>query len=77
MVLGFILIKTAAHREEEVLSDLQKSPYIQEVHALFGEYDLIAKVEAKDFNGVSNIVLNHIRSHEGVHHTETLPGISF
>jgi DNA-binding Lrp family transcriptional regulator len=77
LVLGFILIKTGDNREEEVLEILQKNPEIMEAHALFGEYDLLAKVSAKDFRGVSSIVLKHIRSVDGVVHTETLPGISF
>jgi DNA-binding Lrp family transcriptional regulator len=77
LVLGFILIKTGDNQEEEVLEILQNNPEIMEAHALFGEYDLIAKVGAKDFRGVSGIVLKHIRSIDGVIHTETLPGISF
>ncbi len=77
MVIGFILIKTGDNRGEEVLKVLQNNPEIMEAHALFGEYDLIAKVGAKDFRGVSSIVLKHIRSIDGVMHTETLPGISF
>ena len=77
LVIGFILIQTEAHREEEVLEALQKKTQIEEAHALFGEFDLIAKVSARDFNGISSIVLHHIRSVDGVVHTETLPGISF
>ena len=77
MVAGFILIKTKTHREEEVLRILRKTPEIEEAHPLFGEYDLIAKVTARDFKGVSSIVLNKIRNLEAVVHTETLPGISF
>lgn len=77
MVVGFILISTKSEVEEEVIEVLNSSPNIEEAHFLFGEWDIIAKVVARDFNGVSKIVLEEIRSLEGVTHTETLAGISF
>ena len=77
MVVGFILISTKSEVEEEVIKRLNTSPNIEEAHFLFGEWDIIAKVVARDFNGVSKIVLDEIRSLDGVTHTETLAGISF
>ena len=50
---------------------------IVELHPLFGEYDLIAKVEAKDFNSLGQIVVDKIRSIPGVVETKTLTGIKF
>ena len=76
-MVGFILISTKAEVEEEVISVLNTSPNIQEAHFLFGEWDIIAKVVARDFNEVSKVVLDEIRSLDGVIHTETLAGISF
>jgi DNA-binding Lrp family transcriptional regulator len=76
-VVGFILISTKAEVEEEVISVLNTSPNIEEAHFLFGEWDIIAKVVARDFNEVSKVVLDEIRSLDGVIHTETLAGISF
>jgi DNA-binding Lrp family transcriptional regulator len=77
LVLGFILIQTDADQEKVVLDLLNGLDEIEEAHFLFGEYDLIAKIEARDFKEVSNIVLKKIRSIDGVIETETLPGISF
>ncbi len=76
-MVGFILISTKAEVEEEVISVLNTSPNIQEAHFLFGEWDIIAKVVARDFNEVSRVVLDEIRSLDGVIQTETLAGISF
>ena len=76
-MVGFILISTKAEVEEKVISVLNTSPNIQEAHFLFGEWDIIAKVVARDFNEVSRVVLDEIRSLDGVIHTETLAGISF
>ncbi|MBN1390273.1 MAG: Lrp/AsnC ligand binding domain-containing protein [Candidatus Thermoplasmatota archaeon] len=77
MVIGFILINTRSHEEGKVLEKLNSTPEVKEAHLLFGEYDIIAKVVARDFNGVSRIVIEKIRSIDGVIHTETLAGIMF
>jgi len=47
------------------------------LHALFGEYDLIAKIEAEDFESIGNIVVNKIRTIEGIIDTKTLTGTKF
>ena len=44
---------------------------------LFGEYDLIAKIEADDFEKLGNLVVNKIRSIDGVIDTKTLTGTKF
>ena len=49
MVIGFILISTAPAKEHDVFKALMNVPEIVELHPLFGEYDLIAKIEARDF----------------------------
>ena len=77
MAIGFILINTAPTHEHEVYNKLLKAPQIIELHPLFGEYDLIAKVESEDFEGVGDVVLNTIRSIEGVIDTKTLTGTKF
>jgi len=46
------------------------------LHALFGEYD-IAKIEAEDFESIGNIVVNKIRTIEGIIDTKTLTGTKF
>jgi DNA-binding Lrp family transcriptional regulator len=48
-----------------------------ELHPLFGEYDLIAKLEAKNFNLLGQIVVDKIRTIPGVVDTKTLTGIKF
>ena len=77
MAIGFILISTAPAKEHEVYNELLKVPEIVELHPLFGEYDLIAKVESKDFDTLGHIVVDRIRSIEGVADTKTLTGTKF
>ncbi len=47
MAIGFVLISTAPAKEHEVYNELLKVKEIVELHPLFGEYDLIAKIEAE------------------------------
>jgi len=77
MAIGFVLISAAPAREHEVYDKLSKVPEIIELHPLFGEYDLIAKIDAEDFEKLGSIVVNKIRSIEGVINTKTLTGTRF
>jgi DNA-binding Lrp family transcriptional regulator len=77
MARGFILINVAPAQEHEVYNKLSKIPQIIELHPLFGEYDLIAKIEADDFEELGTIIVNKIRSITGVLDTKTLTGLTF
>ena len=77
MAIGFVLISTAPAKEHEVYNELLKVKEIVELHPLFGEYDLIAKIEADDFNVLGQVVVDKIRSIPGVIDTKTLTGIKF
>jgi DNA-binding Lrp family transcriptional regulator len=77
MSIGFILIKAAPALEHEVYNNLSKIQAILELQPLFGEYDLIAKIEAEDFEKLGEIVINNIRSVKGVIDTKTLTGTKF
>ncbi|MBU0497201.1 MAG: Lrp/AsnC ligand binding domain-containing protein [Candidatus Thermoplasmatota archaeon] len=77
MSIGFILIKAAPALEHEVYNTLSKVPQIIELHPLFGEYDLIVKIEAEDFGKLGEIVIDKIRSVKGVIDTRTLTGTRF
>ncbi|MCD6170979.1 MAG: Lrp/AsnC ligand binding domain-containing protein [Thermoplasmata archaeon] len=77
MPIGFVLISTAPAKEHQVYNELLKIKEIVELHPLFGEYDLIAKIEAKDLDELGKIVVEKIREIEGVADTKTLTGTKF
>lgn len=77
MAMGFVLINVAPAHEHEVYNQLSKIPQVVELHPLFGEYDLIAKIDANDFEELGTIIVNKIRSIAGVLDTKTLTGLSF
>ena len=77
MAIGFILINVAPAHEHVVYNKLSKIPQIVELHPLFGEYDLIAKIDANDFEELGTIIVNKIRSIIGILDTKTLTGLTF
>jgi len=74
MSIGFVLIKAAYNHEHTVYNKLLKTQGVIEVYPLFGEYDLIAKIEDEDFEKTGEIVVDKIRSIKHVTDTKTLTG---
>jgi len=77
MAIGFVLINTTPMHEHEVYNKLLKNTKIKEVHPLFGEYDLIVKIDCGDLQSLGEIVVKEIRSLNGVIDTKTLTGTKF
>ena len=75
MVVGFVLINILPLYEYEVFNILSKLPEVIEVHPLFGEYDLIAKIEAKDYESIGEIIIQKIKTIKGIIDTTTLTGM--
>lgn len=76
MVIAYVLISTEPGREQSVLKSIQKADGIVEIHPLFGEYDIMAKVEAEGISHLSEIVEN-IRVVDGIKSTKTYTGAVF
>lgn len=74
--LGFVLIRVSPKHEKEVFNTLTKLLEIIEIHPLFGEYDLIAKVESVGYEHIEEIV-NKIRAIDGITDTQTLVAIDY
>lgn len=77
MAVGFVLIHASTGEEHDVYNNLLDVPEIIELHPLFGQYDLIGKVEASDFDTLGQVITSSIRSVEGVQDTKTLTGTRF
>jgi DNA-binding Lrp family transcriptional regulator len=74
MAIGFALLSISPLKEKEVFETLSKIPEISEVHPLFGEYDILVKIESGDIDAIGEIVIKKIRSLQGVVDTKTLIG---
>lgn len=72
MAVAYVLITAEAGREKEVYDKLLKVPEVRELMPLFGEYDLICKLDAQDFDSLGQTILAKIRTIAGVAQTRTL-----
>ena len=77
MITNFVLIQTKPGKEWEVYDKFMKMPDIIECHQLFGEYDLIVKIEAVDIEKAGEIIIEKIRTIKNVIDTKTLLGLKW
>ena len=75
-LISFVLISVTPLCEHEVYLQLLRDEKIAEVNPLFGEYDLIIKIDTKEFSDLGNIIQN-IRKIECIIDTKTLTGTKF
>ena len=71
MTVGYILISIVPSREKEVQTSLTNIAGITELYSLFGPYDVIAKVAVESEERLADVVLNSIRSIDGIAETKT------
>jgi DNA-binding Lrp family transcriptional regulator len=74
MAIGFALLSISPLHEKTVYEILGRVPEIVELHPLFGEFDILVKIECNDIDSIGEVVINKIRSTKGVMDTKTLIG---
>jgi len=74
MAIGFALLSISPLNEKEVYDSLNGMAEITEVHPLFGEYDILVKIECGDIDAIGEIVIKRIRSLKGIVDSKTLIG---
>ena len=74
MATGFALLTISPLNEKAVYDALKVVSEIKEIHPLFGEYDILIKLECQDIDAIGEVIINKIRSLKGVVDTKTLIG---
>jgi len=74
MATGFALLSISPLYEKEVFNALNGITEIAEVHPLFGEYDILVKINCSDIDEIGEVVIKKIRSLKGIVDTKTLIG---
>ena len=69
---AYVVIHCDQAREDLVLRDLNKIPEVKEGDVVYGNYDVIGKVEAQNQKELENIITKKIRNLECVRTTMTL-----
>ena len=74
MAIGYVLITTEPGQEKAVRGRLEEIELVTAGWMLFGEYDLIARVQADDEYDLTRCIVEEIRPMEGIVETKTLIG---
>ncbi len=72
MVTAFVLINLQDKNIKKIAVNLLKLPGVIEVHAVAGEYDMVAEIKVSDNRALSELITEHIVHAPGVLHTKTL-----
>ena len=74
MAIGFVLITTSAGFEHEIRAALDDIKLVTDRWMLFGEYDLIARIQADDEAALTRCIVEEVRTIKGIKDTKTLIG---
>ncbi|MAL05132.1 MAG: AsnC family transcriptional regulator [Rhodobiaceae bacterium] len=74
---AFILVKTEPSHERDVYLALTSHDAVKEVHALYGEFDLLAHVSSESAKTLTTLLMKEFRTIEGIRDTQTLIAVEY
>ncbi|MCK5038979.1 MAG: Lrp/AsnC ligand binding domain-containing protein [Thermoplasmata archaeon] len=72
MLTCFVLINAEANKEDDLYNALSEIKEVEGIREVFGQYDLICRVEAKNLKAVRKVIINDIRNVPGIIATTSL-----
>ncbi|AEH43965.1 Transcription regulator AsnC-type [Thermodesulfatator indicus DSM 15286] len=72
---AYILINTQIGKTSEVAETLKNMPEVKRLDIIMGPYDIIAEVETKDHDELSDMVIRKLQRIDYIQHTMTCPVI--
>jgi DNA-binding Lrp family transcriptional regulator len=69
---AFVLFKTEPTHERDVYMALSNHKGVAEVHALYGEFDLLVRISSPNSKELSQMLMQTFRRIDGVKETQTL-----
>jgi len=72
MAVAYVLINVELGKEKDILNQLRSIENVKEVNAVYGVYDIIAKVEADSMEKLKEIVTYKIRRLADIRSTLTM-----
>lgn len=74
---AFVLFKTLPSKERDVYFALDGHENVAELHVLYGEYDLLARVSAENQKTLTTYLMHDFRLIDGVSDTQTLIAVDY
>lgn len=71
-MLAYVQISLDESKEEEIFDQLSDMHEVKEVHILFGEWDMMIKIELDTAEGLGSFVMTNIRNIPGIRLTSTM-----
>jgi len=72
MPAAFVFINAETGSEDEVLKGLGKIADVKEAYAVYGVYDIVAKVEAETMDKLREAISQKVRKVSGIRSTLTM-----
>ena len=72
MPMAFVLVNTEIGFEDEVIEQIRKVDAAKEVYAVYGLYDIVAKIEGESMAELRKVVTDQIRRLDKVRSTLTM-----
>ena len=72
MATAYVLIGTEMGAESEVIELLKNVPEVKEAHSVYGDFDIIARLEADIMEEIKFAISKKIRSIKKIRSTTTL-----
>jgi DNA-binding Lrp family transcriptional regulator len=72
MITAYVMIIAKAGMEKSVVETLADLEAVKEVDVVYGDYDIIARLELDEVAELSDFIMTNIRPVEGVQRTSTL-----
>jgi DNA-binding Lrp family transcriptional regulator len=69
---AYVLINCELGAESQISEEVKSMDYVKEILGVFGNYDIIIKLECKNVDGISETIAKKIRKMEKVNSTTTL-----
>ena len=75
MITAYLAMLVKPGEESNVAKKLTEMPEVKDVDIVYGEYDIIAKVNVKDMEALQKFLINKIRKIDEIDRTSTMIAI--
>ena len=74
---AFVLVKTEPSHERDFYLALTSHEAVKEVHALYGEFDLLAHVSSDSAKNLTALLMKEFRVIQGIRDTQTMIAVEY
>lgn len=72
MITAYVLLRIKPGRDKNVLNNIQKLPQVKFAESVYGEYDMLLKVEVENLDELDSFIFDAVRTMKGVEGSTTL-----